>query len=144
MYRNAREVWYGLAKNAGEALAAPGMIVPMSLMLLGGQVLPLVLFLMTSIRWVTPTLPWVPAAYALLATLAAYYPRLAGVIRFRQPLLGAFLHPLGVLILIAIQWFAFARNVLGRPSTWKGRPQPAAGTRSAVLAPRELEPTARA
>ena len=28
MYRNAREVWYGLAKNAGEALAAPGMIVP--------------------------------------------------------------------------------------------------------------------
>ena len=108
MYRNAREVWYGLAKNAGEALAAPGMIVPMSLILLGGQVLPLVLLLLTLIRWVTPTLPGVPAALALLATLAAYYPRLAGVIRFRQPLLGAILHPLGVLILIAIQWFAFA------------------------------------
>ena len=57
MYRNAREVWYGLAKNAGEALAAPGMIVPMSLILLGGQVLPLVLLLLSLIRWVTPTLP---------------------------------------------------------------------------------------
>jgi hypothetical protein len=144
MYRNAREVWFGLAKNAGEALAAPVMVVPMSLILLGGQVLPLVLILVTLIRWVTPTLPGVPAALALLATLAAYYPSVAGVIRFRQPLLGALLHPLGVLILVAIQWFAFARNALGRPSTWKGRPQPAAGGRTALLAPRELEPTARA
>ena len=30
MYRTAREVWLGLAKNAGEALAAPAMIVPMT------------------------------------------------------------------------------------------------------------------
>ena len=37
---------------------------------------------------------------------------------------GTFLHPLGILILVAVQWFAFARNVQGRPSTWKGRPQP--------------------
>ncbi len=38
MYRSAREVWFGLAKNAGEALAAPAMIGPMTAILLGGQV----------------------------------------------------------------------------------------------------------
>ena len=31
------------------------------------------------------------------------------------------LHPLGVLVLVAIQWYAFARNLAGRPSAWKGR-----------------------
>ena len=48
-----------------------------------------------------------------------------GVMRFRQPVAGAVLHPLGVLVLLAIQWTALARELLGRPATWKGRPYPA-------------------
>ena len=43
MYRSAREVWFGLAKNATEGLASPRLIGPATLLLLGGQVLPLVL-----------------------------------------------------------------------------------------------------
>ena len=43
MYRSAREVWFGLAKNAREGLAAPRLLVPSTLLLLGGQVLPFVL-----------------------------------------------------------------------------------------------------
>jgi hypothetical protein len=159
MYRTAREVWFGLAKNAGEALAAPGMIGPMTLILLGGQVLPLILLILSfrgvgtahlfaDCWWAMPTLPeswpgW-QLALALLATAAAYYPRLAGVLRFRQSLLGAILHPLGVLILVAIQWFAFFRNALGRPSTWKGRPYPTRGARTDVLPRREVEPAHQA
>jgi hypothetical protein len=41
--------------------------------------------------------------------------------RFRQPLGGALLHPLGVLALLAIQWVALARQLAGKPAVWKGR-----------------------
>ena len=43
MYAGAREVLAGLMKNAHEALASPIMIVPMTLMLAVGQVLPWIL-----------------------------------------------------------------------------------------------------
>ena len=43
MYHTNAETWRGLGKNATEGLAAPGTIVPMTALLLGGQVLPLVL-----------------------------------------------------------------------------------------------------
>ncbi|MFO0891557.1 MAG: glycosyltransferase family 2 protein, partial [Isosphaeraceae bacterium] len=128
MYRSPREVWFGLAKNAGEALAAPAMIVPMTALLFLGQVLPAALVVMALASWPRPWPIW-QTALAVLAAAAAYYPRLAAVRRFRQSLLGAVLHPLGVLLLLAIQWFAFARNALGRPSSWKGRPYPSPGAR---------------
>ena len=43
MYRTAGDVWRGLAKNATEGLASPGLILPATAILLGGQVLPFVL-----------------------------------------------------------------------------------------------------
>ena len=45
MYRTDAETWKGLAKNAVEGLAAPGVILPMTTLLLGGQVAPLVLLI---------------------------------------------------------------------------------------------------
>jgi len=140
MYRTAGEVWSGLAKNAGEALAAPAMIGPMTAVLLGGQVLPVILLVLALCSWPEPWPKW-QTTLALVAASAAYYPRLAAARRYRQSLLGAILHPLGILILLAIQWFAFLRNALGRPATWKGRPYPTPGSQTKVLAPRELEPT---
>ena len=109
MYRSASEVWNGFAKNAHEGLATPRLIVPSTLLLLGGQVLPLVLLAVA------------PALLALLATIAAFLPRLIGVVRFRQSLLGAVLHPLGICALVAIQWFAFIRSLRQQPTVWKGR-----------------------
>lgn len=78
--------------------------------------------------------PWLPrpaVALTIPAAIAAYLPRLIAVGRFRQSLAGAVLHPLGVLVLVAIQWYAFVRDALGRPATWKGRPYP---TRPAATA----------
>ena len=40
MYRNARQVWSGLAKNATEGIANPVRIGPISVLLVMGQVLP--------------------------------------------------------------------------------------------------------
>ena len=109
MYRTPCEVWFGLAKNAGEALADEPMIGPMTLILLGGQVLPLVLLILALAAWPGPWPAW-QLALVLFATAAAYYPRLAAACRFRQSLLGAVLHHVGVLLLLAIQWFAFLQT----------------------------------
>lgn len=106
MYRSAPEVWHGFAKNAHEGLGSPRLIVPATLLLLGGQVLPPLL------------LGFAPSPLALIATAAAFLPRLIAVVRFRQSLLGALLHPIGIAALVAIQWSAFLRR---RPAVWKGR-----------------------
>jgi hypothetical protein len=119
MYRGASALWRGLAKNAGEALAAPGLIVPATLVLAGGQILPFALLVSAS------RLSSRACLLSGLAAAAAFVPRAAGVVRFRQPLLGAALHPLGVAILLSIQWSAFVRDVIGKPASWKGRPYPA-------------------
>ena len=83
MYKSADELWHGLAKNAIEGLGAPSMIVPSTLLLLGGQVSPLVLLALSI--WHSPAaiLP------AVAATVCVYNPRLAGVVRFGQPIARA-------------------------------------------------------
>ena len=65
---------------------------------------------------------------ATLGSLAGWLPRLAAARRFRQPLDGALLHPLAILVFLALQWSALGRQLLGRPAGWKGRayrPSPA-------------------
>jgi hypothetical protein len=109
MYQSAAEVWHGFAKNAHEGLGSPRLIIPSTLLLLGGQVLPFILLASS------------PSPLALIGTAAAFLPRLIAVARFRQSLLGALLHPLGVCALVAIQWFAFIRSLRQRPAVWKGR-----------------------
>ncbi len=120
MYRSAGEVWRGLAKNAGEALAAPRMIVPMTLILLGGQVVP---FAILAAELAVGPFRWDPAmlAGASAAAAASWYSRWALAFRFSQSRLGALLHPVGIVVLVAIQWYAWARDLSGRPSSWKGR-----------------------
>lgn len=110
MYRTGLEVWRGLSKNATEGLGAPGRIVPITLLLAGGQVLPFVL-LLTS-----------PGIWSACAVLLAWLPRWLAIRRFHQSLLGALLHPLGILALLAIQWVALLRK--GKPVLWKGRAAP--------------------
>jgi hypothetical protein len=120
MYRNAGEVWRGLAKNATEGVASPGKIVPVTALLLAGQVLPFALIGLAVAGVVSPAVLWgaVPGA------LAAWLPRWIGARRFRQPMDGAILHPLGIAVFLLIQWYALARQLLGRPSGWKGRAYP--------------------
>ncbi len=113
MYRSAGAVWHGFAKNAHEGLGSAALIVPATLLLFMGQVLPFVLFAFSPEPLIR--------GLAAIAAAAALLPRLVAFVRFRQSLLGALLHPLGILLLLAIQWFAFLRSWRQRPSTWKGR-----------------------
>jgi glycosyltransferase involved in cell wall biosynthesis len=107
MYENGRDLWFGLVKNAREGLAHPRAIALWTILLLGGQVLPFVL-----VAWT----PWIAALPLMLGLV-----RFDGARRFRQSWFGAFLHPFGVLILLAIQWYATACAWTGRPVGWKGR-----------------------
>lgn len=118
MYHSAKQVWLGLGKNAREGLAAPKMIVFTTLILGIGQLLPF---------WLLPTImrrPPIEFELVLGSIIAAYLPRFHGVWRFRQPILGAVLHPVGIALLLMIQWYATWRAIIGRPIGWKGRELP--------------------
>lgn len=117
MYQSAREVWRGLGKNATEGMAHPAAILPWTVLLLGGHVL-----------------PWLLLAYAIFLPLDPETTRVAGIaaglglvsrlvaaVRFRQSLLSAFLHPFGIAALVALQWEALGRRWRGRPMEWRGR-----------------------
>ena len=118
MYTSAGDTWRGLAKNAVEGLAAPRLILLATVVLLGGQVLPFLACSWGALSGGWPTSVWIVFG---VAVALAYLPRWIGVFRFRQPVASAWLHPLGVLVFLTLQWFALLRWVLGRPADWKGR-----------------------
>ncbi len=115
MYHTNAETWRGLGKNATEGLGSPGTILPMTVLLLGGQVLPFVLLAFA------PMLPAGAPIVSGMAAALASLPRLIAAWRFQQSLGSALLHPLGVLALLLIQWYALCRQLVGKPSEWKGR-----------------------
>ncbi len=113
MYANAGQVWEGLCKNATEGMAKPVALPVWTVILGGGQVLPLAL-----------TLVW-PGWVAGLALAAGIGTRLLLARRFGQPLASALLHPFGVLALLVVQWFSLLRAARGGRATWRGRAYPA-------------------
>jgi hypothetical protein len=119
MYHNASEVWRGLAKNATEGMAAPARILPFTFLLFCGQILPLLLAISVA---VTPTSFSQGARLLILAALAgSFVPRLLSVWKYRQSLFSALLHPLGVAVLLVLQWYALLRKFAGQRVTWKER-----------------------
>ena len=140
MYTSGGAVWRGLAKNAREGLGGPVGVWVWSVVLLGGHVLPFGLvaacgvgvFWEGFVRCYSPgpeteakiAVNRLVGAIAIMACGCSWLPRLLCAARFRQSWLGALLHPFGVLILVAIQWYATVRAWLGRPVGWKGRAHP--------------------
>lgn len=121
MYTRSRDVWDGLSKNATEGIGSPATIVPFTLLLAGGQILPVMLVavgLLTGHRgwplWCVP-LSWAAAGLVLL-------PRLVAAFRFRQPVSSAFAQPLAIAVFLAIQWVSLVRRQLGLHTHWRGRP----------------------
>ena len=132
MYRSGGEVWRGLGKNATEGLAHPARIVPMTLLLFGAQVMPFLLLA----AWGGLT----GHERLLLATavVCAWLPRALAAARFRQPWDSALLTPLGVSLLLVIQWIALVRSWSGRPAQWKGRSYGSTGASAAEPPPKSL------
>jgi hypothetical protein len=71
-----------------------------------------------------------PAGLALvtllivIALVASYAPRMVAARRFKQSTLSALLHPLEMLLMLVVQWIAFARTAMGWPVIWRAREYP--------------------
>lgn len=117
MYRSASETWRGFSKNAHEGLGAPARIVPATILLLGGQVLPFVLLALAP-----------RVSVALLAAVLALLPRLLAARRFSQPSAMIILHPVAIVALLGIQWTGLLRFLRGKAVSWKGRVIPTSGS----------------
>jgi glycosyltransferase involved in cell wall biosynthesis len=133
MYRSASGVWFGLAKNAREGMASTGQIGFWTVVLLCGQVLPYLLFAAAFV-FGAPILFFVNEEFdttvfwcALLSITISFVVRAGMSVRFRQSLLGELLHPVAILLVLAVQWYAIWREVIGQPVGWKGRNAPAGG-----------------
>ena len=68
-------------------------------------------------------LVWSPVA-ASMVLLANYSMRLDSALAISPVLAWRFLHPIGIVVLLAIQWSALVQRIVGRPVGWKGRPAP--------------------
>ena len=125
MYTSASEVWSGLAKNAVEGLGAPALIIPTSAVLFLGQVLPFLtlgsLVYQQFKGFSALDRPCFCTFVTLTTIVAAYLPRFLGVIRFRQDWRGAILHPFGMVLLLAVQWYAVCRKIIGCKTSWRHR-----------------------
>ncbi|CAN5590146.1 glycosyltransferase [soil metagenome] len=138
MYRSGHEVWNGLAKNAREGLGGPVGLWVWTAILLIGQVMPFLLycevvdkFFWTDFnRFYFGIDVWKSWQFCIAAVLPPFVctsilaVRLHAAWRFRQSFLSAFLHPLGILLLLGVQWYAAIRTWIGQPIGWKGRTQP--------------------
>ena len=116
MYRSGAEVIRGVLKNAVEGIANPKLIVPFTIILLGGALLPW-LTLAASL-WAQA---FTAAAISLVAILIGYAPRMVAVTRLRQPFAGAVCHPLAVTLFVILQWIALLQHRSGRQVAWRGR-----------------------
>jgi glycosyltransferase involved in cell wall biosynthesis len=119
MYHSASQVWQGLSKNATEGMATPARILPFTFLLLFGQVLPFLLAVSIAV-WPATYSPH-ERALIYVSVAASFVPRILSVWRYRQSLLSALLHPLGVALLLVLEWNALIRKLAGQPVTWKER-----------------------
>jgi len=124
MYSRSIDVLTGLAKNATEGIASPGTILPFTLLLAGGQVVPMLLICQ---GLTTGWQGWPVWGMAFLAgaAICVWLPRLLEAARFgggRGEFTSALAHPLAILIFLGIQWVAFVRRFLGLKTSWRGRP----------------------
>ncbi len=120
MYTRSLDVWKGLSKNATEGIGSPATIVPFTILLAGGQMLPWVL-----VAWGLATgwqgwPAWTVAA-AVIAVALSSLPRILTAGRFHQSVTSVLAHPLGILVFLAIQWVALGRRLLGLQTSWRGR-----------------------
>jgi cellulose synthase/poly-beta-1,6-N-acetylglucosamine synthase-like glycosyltransferase len=113
MYTNARDLWEGLGKNATEGMATAKALPVWTVILGGGQILPVVLLAVQ------------PGLLSAAAVAASFGLRFLLMWRLGQPMVSALLHPLGVAALLVVQWAALIRSIRGIPATWRGRAYPA-------------------
>jgi glycosyltransferase involved in cell wall biosynthesis len=120
MYTRSVDVWRGLSKNATEGIGSPATILPFTILLAGGQMLPVLLVAWGLITGWSGWPAWVvPVVFVAMAL--SYLPRILEAVRFRQSLASVVAHPLGIAVFLAIQWVSLVRRQFGLQTRWRGR-----------------------
>jgi hypothetical protein len=112
MYDGFRTSWNGFIKNAHEGMATPVGLPIWTTLLAGAHIWPFFLL---------------PEWQAALAILLVFGLRAVITFKTREAWWTVPLHPLAVLVGLAIQWTALVRVLIGRPAGWKGRAYSASG-----------------
>ena len=118
MYDNAKAVFEGFAKNATEGMARPLALPVWTLLLAGGHLLPLVVIPAAFASGAAASPAWLAALSSAALLLVA---RVLQAVKCREPWQAVALHPLGVLLTLAIQWRALFGYLRGRQVQWRGR-----------------------
>jgi hypothetical protein len=115
MYDNLSGVWRGFAKNAHEGMAQPVPIAVWTILLGVGHVLPWLL-----LPFASGVAFWV----LLKAVLLSLGSRLLTSLPRRESVLGALLHPVGILLILAINYWALLAPRAVQQQGWRGRTYP--------------------
>jgi len=119
MYRTLGSMWQGLARCI-YSVAAMSMFALVALMLVG------YLFFLAPFLWVWHELFFVDATLVLRAVIVSQVAVLLAMRwlpdnRFRVPVISTLLHPLGLLFIIVICFYAIAQQLVGAGVCWKDR-----------------------
>lgn len=124
MYDGLRAVLRGLLKNASEGIASRKLIGLFSVLLLGAAVLPIFSFAHAIYyNWPAADFGRMVATILLaIATVLSFAPPIMLARRLQQSPVTVVLHPVSVACFVALQWYAFYRELTGAdPVPWKGR-----------------------
>ena len=123
MYTSAGQVWSGLVKNATEGMATLLRLPVFTVLLFFGQVAPIAIIVWAyaeqhNVPFNLAVFVWQLAVMSLLLDLIV---RFVSLWRYQQDWKSVALHPLGVLLLLLLQWYALLRKLFRLPARWKGR-----------------------
>lgn len=116
MYTDAGQVIRGVLKNASEGIANPRLIVPFTVILVGGTVLPWV-----TLGWAIGSENVLAGIVSAIAVVVGHFPRAVAAARFRQPVAGVIFHAPATALFIALQWVALFNAMTGKQIAWRGR-----------------------
>jgi glycosyltransferase involved in cell wall biosynthesis len=117
MYRGFRETWRGFAKNAYEGLGSPALLLFMTALHVFGHLFPWAVVGSVAFGYEPGTIAVALAALAIVLQLTQ---RVQLAWRLNHSMLGALLHPLGILGMTLVQWHSFWLHLRGK-RTWRGR-----------------------
>lgn len=116
MYEGTRQTWNGFAKNAYEGVGSLGLMVFLTLLHIGGHAAAWVIApLALAMGW--SPLIWGPAVAACVLQLAQ---RAMIARRVGHAWSSVWLHPVGVTLMTAVQWWSWHLQRTGR-QVWRGR-----------------------
>ena len=116
MYDNWADIRDGFTKNATEGMAKPVALPVWTVLLAGGHLMPPLVALAA---WATDRTEVATVAGA--TTALVFLARAALAWKMRQHPLSVLLHPVGVVVTLAIQWSALLGRRRGTQAVWRGR-----------------------